>query len=159
MPLYYLSFSGNPDNAGSKLHFLDFFLSDLLEDARTHGSYRMLIDEKRKEGVVGEYGSSRLLIWLLAWDLEVITNMPEVQASTSKPRSYRALKIVYQTLPDADENPMAKAWLAAPEKLDRLRYDGGVLDELVEELTRANGKLPEDKRRLHGFNVAVLRHG
>lgn len=165
VPLYYLSFDGTKDNSGHGLKFVDFFVSDLLEDARTHGSYRILIDEKRpkQKVVVGaasgsEYEASRLLIWLLAWDLQVVTNV-EDQGGSSTTQNYRAIKLLYQTLPELDGNPMAKAWLAAPEKLDRLRYDRGAIGELVDELERANRKLPETKRKLHGFHVAILRHG
>ncbi|KAI9024128.1 ubiquitin-conjugating enzyme E2-binding protein [Hyaloraphidium curvatum] len=166
IPLYYVSFAGNPDDAGRNPRFLDYFVCDLLEDARTHGSYRLVVEEKGRSGPFpGGNENLRLLIWLLAWDLEVLTNMdgPDDAGKRSgtggdRHRTFRALKLLYQPLPDVEGNPMAKAWLGAAEKLDRLRYDAGPINGLVAELGRANTLLPPGKRKMHGFNVAILRY-
>ncbi|KAJ3114286.1 hypothetical protein HK098_007408 [Nowakowskiella sp. JEL0407] len=128
----------------------EYFVSELLESARVHATYRTIVSPDFKEL------KCVLMVWLVNWDLDIAVLDIEVNESETydwTPTFRSGIKVMYSFNPTSER---VIQWMNNL-KPDQLRLAENNVLRIVEELEKSNKFIPEKEREVNGFKVGTMK--
>jgi len=128
----------------NKISFIDCFVVDLFEYANSHASYKFLIKNEKFE-LIG-------LIWLLNWNVYIITNNFGSESISSK-----AVKLLFIDCLKDKDSPIIQQWKDDSQN-EVLIYENQCCMELMNYLNQSNLTIPKEQRLFNNFNVGFITY-